>query len=822
MKMTMRLLGAAFFILHSSFLISSCSPDSFDGADETMIPTVAGQDFTLTVDQEVNQIIVNYPERQGTYPVWIFNGATYSTLNTAGWANSKAGTYTVAMKLGNRNGISQGMIEKTFTFNETKANFTTQLNRISGKQWRIDSAEPAHMACGPWGGDGTGWWSAAAEEKKDFGVYDDRITFTADGTTGGTFTYDPGKDGLTYINIGCTLWDNGGASADFDLPNQLQNATFEFKKGEWTDAEGQVNEVDYIELAPNTFFPYISSDDQYAKPRFRVETLTASKMVLIYEKPDQSISWRFIFTSKEGEKKFEGFDANSDFNMWKGITPVMSFYYNPDPGWGNEQTPVLEAAFQGGNNDYNITVPDECFADWQAQVHFHTNLNLNDATHYDFSCILNSDKDINGVIIKVTDETDSDFIIEEHVNLKAGEDYVLWKSNVPGKNLQQVKLATDYGHATGETHINLRNIVLKDHANDDGTKLPDEGGEEQSSVTWVAVDSPDNLGRDFNSIGKMQFWWADGGWTQIGNPQFSFDKGVYTITATENGGSEWQAQCSIHNASVNIEAGQLYDIRAKIEASADLGRYTFKICDEGDDDNTLIYNGSLTLKAGEQYVEFVGVKAQKGGVDSGFNTAKLFIDLGGAPVGFELSLSEIIIQKHDENGSGSTGLDYNSDANLWKAVDQGSAFISVTPWFANSSWTKIDDPDWSHDGNTWSLTLPEEMGPSQWQGQFPINTTIATSQNDKYSFSCTLLADHDCDGVTIKLTESDEANGTKHDSNFYFAERHDIKANEPYTYTVKGATLPLNDAHALSLFFDFGGSPVGTYVEISNIILVKE
>ena len=24
------------------------------------------------------------------------------------------------------------------------------------------------------------------------------------------------------------------------------------------------------------------------------------------------------------------------------------------------------------------------------------------------------------------------------------------------------------------------------------------------------------------------------------------------------------------------------------------------------------------------------------------------------------------------------------------------------------------------------------------------------------------------------------------------------------------------------LFFDFGGSPVGTYVEISNIILVKE
>ena len=70
--------------------------------------------------------------------------------------------------------------------------------------------------------------------------------------------------------------------------------------------------------------------------------------------------------------------------------------------------------------------------------------------------------------------------------------------------------------------------------------------------------------------------------------------------------------------------------------------------------------------------------------------------------------------------------------------------------------------------------------------------------------------------------ESDDADGTKHDSNFYFAERHDVKADEPYVYTVTGVSLPLNDAHALSLFFDFGGSPVGTVVEISNITLIKE
>ena len=171
---------------------ASCSPDEFSGADETKIPVVEGQDFTLLVDQDVNQITVSYPETPGVYPIWIFNGATYSTLNTAGWANAEAGTYTVEMKLGNRTGFSQNSIKKTFTFNETKVNYTNLLNRIKDKEWRIDNAEPAHLACGPYGGDGTGWWSAAPDEKKGTGMYDDRISFTSESTKGGSFSYSPG------------------------------------------------------------------------------------------------------------------------------------------------------------------------------------------------------------------------------------------------------------------------------------------------------------------------------------------------------------------------------------------------------------------------------------------------------------------------------------------------------------------------------------------------------------------------------------------------------------------------------------------------------
>jgi hypothetical protein len=82
-----------------------------------------------------------------------------------------------------------------------------------------------------------------------------------------------------------------------------------------------------------------------------------------------------------------------------------------------------------------------------------------------------------------------------------------------------------------------------------------------------------------------------------------------------------------------------------------------------------------------------------------------------------------------------------------------------------------------------------------------------------------LVADNDCNGVTIKLTETDDA--SKHDDNFYFADRHDVKADEPFVYKATGVTLPKNDAHALSLFFDFGGSPIGTKIIIKDIIFEK-
>lgn len=622
--------------------LTACSPEKFDGPNQGGIPSISNVDINMTVDQTVNQAtftVANMPAQ--TYAIWKVNGETYSTLNPMNWANNKAGTYDVELRLGNRNGFSQGSITKQFTFENSQIDFTPYYSRIA-RTWRINYAEQGHMGCGEPGTDGSNWWSAAPGDKADWGVYDDRITFTAEGN----YAYDPGEGGTVYMNTGCTYYDeyNTKDGNDYMAPVEPQASLFRF------DVDG--DKIVLI-LDDETLFPYISSDSQFMEPVFTVVKLTNSEMVLLYE--GEGITWRFMLTSKEDtEAPFSGFKANSDFNMWKKASFTNDFYYAHGDSW--EQNPQPIGFDIVGDNKYKITLPCESNMQWQAQVKFFTDMSSSAANNYDFSAIFTPTNDIKGATVKLVlhggGDNDNIYYFADRIDLEAGDSYVFWKSDMPGIDMDKVDLVLDFGGAPAGTEVEVKNVVFKNHADDDGTVLP--------------TDNPGNGGE---------------------------------------------------------------------EAKADW--------------------------------------------------------------------------------------DVTSGANLWKAVEEGSAFISVTPWFADGGWSQIGDPTWTHKDGVWSLTIPEGMGGSQWQGQFPINTTLATAQNDAYNFSCTILADQDLPGVTIKLTETDDADGTKHDDNFYFADRHDIKADEPFVYQMKGVTLPKNDAHALSLFFDFGGSPIGANITISDIIFEK-
>ena len=637
--------GALFCLLTcTAMLFTACSPDEFEGADPNGLPTVSGIDFDISVDQETNQMIASYSPQPGTYPIWILDGTSYSTLNEVGYKNNEAGTHTVELRLGNRNGMSQTGVKKEYTFNESKIDYSNDFRRIANKEWRIDHKEVAHMACGPAGTAGTGWWSAQPDEKKDFGVYDDRITFSADNLKGGAFTYNAGEDGFTYVNKGTTKW-GAAAPEDWDavVVEGEQISSWSFEVYDWEDADGNVSKQTYIQFAPNTAFPYISSDEQYENPRFRIESLTAQNMVLIYEPKDRYIAWRFIFTSAPEEKEFFGFDANSDFNMWKNVDYSMFFYYAP--GWSQ----IADPGFEAGDNDYNVFLPEATTDQWQAQMAFKTtNISTSADHNYDFSCILNSDKDLNGVTVKlVMDGDDNVFYFADRIDLKAGENYIFWKSDMPGIDMERVNLFFDFGGCQAGTTVNIFNIVLKDHANDDGTILPVIP--DTPTVEWVDVNSPDNLGAGFNTAGAMTFWWADAGWSQIADPGFSYANGVYTITANNATVQEWQAQCSITGVPLHIEKGQAYDVRVTIFTNMDLGRATVKVNKDPDvanDPNTLCYKGDFALEDGENVLQFVNVVAMNSGDQIEFDQGKFILDFGGCPAGFEAKVSNIIIQKH--------------------------------------------------------------------------------------------------------------------------------------------------------------------------------
>jgi hypothetical protein len=324
---------------------------------------------------------------------------------------------------------------------------------------------------------------------------------------------------------------------------------------------------------------------------------------------------------------------------------------------------------------------------------------------------------------------------------------------------------------------------------------------------WKAVEAGDA----FISVTP---WFANDGWSQIADPTWKHENGEWTLTIPEGmGGSQWQGQFPI-NTTLTAKMDKKYNFYVVLESDSDLPGVTIKLTETDEDgakhDDNFFFADRHEVKADVPYIyKAEGVSLPKNDA----HALSLFFDFGGSPIGANVKISKIYFEESVE-------MNYDDANNLWKSVDAGDAFISVTPWFANDSWSQIADPAWSQNGKEWTLTIPEGMGGSQWQGQFPINTTLSTAQNDVYNFQCTLVADADCNGVTIKLTETDE-DGAKHDDNFYFADRHDVKADEPFVYKATGVTLPKNDAHALSLFFDFGGSPIGTKITIKDIIFEK-
>ena len=633
MNKIFRTIGSA---LACVLALAACSPEEFEGADQNGLPTVDGRQVSVTTDQETNTAVFTVSgDFKGCYPVWYLDGKIYSFLATGSYSSMEQGTHELEVKVMNRNGLSQASAKGSFTFNETKIDFTPYFSKLCNKEWRIDYTEAGHMGCGPSGSDGSEWWKAGVNDKADWGVYDDRISFAhsdSDPATGGTYSYNPGEGGTVYVNTGCTVFAefNTNDGTDFMATVSEQTASYTLVPGTYNDESCL-----YIQFPPQTLLPYIPNDATYNNPYYRIEALTNTRLALVCD--EGSIAWRLVFTSREDT----------------GL---------PEPGDEPEAT-----------------------MDW----------------NYD-----------------------------------------------------------------------------------------------AASNLWKGVDAGDA----FTSVAP---WFANNDWAQIADPEWKHEGDTWQITMPEGiGTQQWQGQFPIHT-TLTASMSKKYNFYCVVEADNDIPGLTIKLTETGEDNN-FFFADRHEIAADKAYIykaENVALPQQ--------DAAKLslFLDFGGTPAGTVVKVSKIYFEE---------ALSYDDERNLWKSVDSGDAFTAVTPWFANDGWGQIEDPKWSHDGNVWELDIPAEIGTQQWQGQFPIKTTLSAAMADSYTFSCTLVGDNDMPGVTIKLTDGAD------DNNFFVADRHAITADQTFVYKVTGVKLPVGDAASLSLFFDFGGTPGGTHVKISDIILIKE
>ena len=802
MNKIFKLLGSSLMV---AMALTACSPETFDGPDQNGIPSVTGVDIDMNVDQAVNEAtftVQNMPK--GTYAFWTVDDKVYSTLSPMHWANSKAGTYAVELRLGNRNGFSQSSITKTFTFENTKVDFTQYISRIS-RTWRINHTEVGHMGCGEPGTDGSNWWSAQPEDKADWGVYDDRITFSEDGV----YDYDPGEGGTVYVNYETSLFPeyNTNDGNDFMAPVERQTSIYNF------DVDG---DKVILKLGEGTLFPYLSKDKQYAEPVFTVVKLTNSEMVLLYE--GEGITWRFMFTSKEDDapKDFKGYKFESDGNMLRDATWELSRYYAHGDGWEGYNAEDITYTNEG-NKKFVVTLPYESNQRWQAQFQLQNlgGVSTVAGKNYDFSIKMKANQDLNSATVKLTDAADdTNFYFDEVIPLEGDAEYLLYKSNMEGKDIAAMHLVFDFGGCQAGTVVEISDMVLKDHAYDDGAGQPEEQGEEGG-------DKPVLTPFDFNDPGNMlkdagwdlSRYYAHGdGWegynaedityTNEGNQKF-----VVTLPYESN--QRWQAQFQLQNLTgVSTSADKTYDFSVKLKANQDLNSATVKLTDAADDTN-FYFDEVIPLEGDSEYS-----LVMSGMPGKDIATMHLVFDFGGCAAGTEVEITDMVFKEHSDDGGseGSSPMNYDDADNMWKAIDDNSAFELGYYFAAGDDWHAIDYTEATHTGNTYELTLPTDQGKNQWQGQFHIDTKLTASASKKYDFQFVIETDADCPQVTMKLTDAG-------DTNFFIEERNDVpEGSNVFSWT--GVILKEGtDADAIRFFLDFGGCPGGTNVKISKIIL---
>ena len=785
--------------------------------DPDQVPQASELQVKIDVDQATNYVTFSI-ENQGMVPMWLFGEELIDGKANKKYAYSgngislrfrDAGTHSVEVKAYNAHGISVGSKVVDFSMENTYRDPfdpNPYLKAIKG-EWQWNNEVAGHFGCGPSTDSPFEWWKAGANEKADWSLYDDRMTFTEDGK----YLFNPGEDGKVYVNAGFTALGTTPDGNDFLVDIPAYETTYLFENN-WNDAG--IEEI-WLVLPGQKNLSYIPNQTIYDQPRFLVMDSKPSAMkkelkLAADNAPngDAFISWYYNFipavkvatpeellAGTDAKGKVWVMDSSVKGHLGCGSTaanPVEWWSANPDEkaGFGmydNTLTFFSDGKYVFDSGEDGNIYANKCvtalgvtgatedyvapYADIETTYQFDgETLTFPQGTTVGY---VPNDNCFNNPVFAVTEITDTKLVLVSFDTSNDNPDGIAWQMIFRARDVQPAP-------------------------------EPD-----QPVVAPFDPAAADNLWN--NAAINVTYWFANSSWGQIADPEATLGNNEYTfVVPAEVGGSEWQGQVVFRNTGLVLSPDKTYDFRVILSSTAD-GTATIKPCYQHPteldgngnpaDVNELFYDNGIAVTA---YEDLEYIKAALPGTD--IPDLKVVFDFGRFPAGAEITVKGIVIReaKTTGGGSGEPVFDPNAGTNLWLSMNVEEMFYYYAP-----GWTQIDNPETSVNGNSLTVSLPEATT-DQWQAQVAFRTDLSSQAGKKYDFYCVVQSNNDLPGMTIKLTKTGD------DNTFYFADKHVITAYEDYVYVVDG--MDGIDMEKISLFFDFGGNPAGTEVTIKDIV----
>lgn len=625
----------------SAALMAACSPD-YITPDQAKLPQAADFDVQVEVNQETNYVTFNM-NNSGIVPVWIIgatdpidnaNGSKVTGKNYAYTGNGlllrfrDEGKHTVEVKAYNAHGISVGSQMVEFTLNNTyrdpfdPAPYIKALSDGSTKTWEWNHTVAGHFGCGPFGGTGTEWWSAGADEKKDWSLYDDKITFGADGS----YIYDPG-DGQLYVNANSGVKSEYATGEDYLVPWEKTTATYSVESS-WNDAG--VEEI-YITLPKGTPMSYVADQTELDDPRYLVlESKPADmkkclKLVANLKtsgNPD-GIAWHYEFV-KEGSA---GGDVTDPLYGKTSKTWVLDSEANGHIGCGPDQSNPAGWWAAGPNEKAGFGLYDD-------EITFYADGKYVFNPGADGKIYINKDVTAIGSGTTQSEDYDIDWTVQESTYTLNG-DVLTFPEGVV------------IGYVANNESVTNPTYVITENTEDKLVIVANFSG-----ISWQYIYKPkpdvfdvDGPGNFWKSASvSMTYWYSPSDWSGGLNPETETleNNGLKVVIPEGIGGNEWQGQTVFHT-DIPMSASKTYDFCVTVEADQDIPAMTFKLAWEGNDnDHAAFYINDFAVEAGEPAT----FKMESVVPDVDYDKVVLFVDLGRCTAGTTVTLTKICLQEH--------------------------------------------------------------------------------------------------------------------------------------------------------------------------------